>query len=134
MGGAQALDALASMTPAKRFTIAIVSAASVLVLCAAACFADATRERPPAATSPAHQTAVQPRTIQGRIVAVRRVSREITVQTAQGKVQEVKVPDDASITAHSGSHFSSVRSGENVHVTAIYDPDRGLIARSVSIP
>jgi len=126
------------MAPAKHLCVALASAASFVALhalvCAAPSFAAATHERSSTATSPTHQTAAQPHTIQGRIVAVRRVSREITVQTTQGQVQEVKVPADASITAHRGSHFSSVRSGENVHVTAVYDPERGLIARSLSIP
>lgn len=87
-----------------------------------------------AMVSSAHESGPAARTIQGRIVAVRRVSREITIQTAEGTVHQVKVPESATISSHEGSKFSNVRSGQNVHVSAVNDPSHGLVAHSVSIP
>jgi hypothetical protein len=83
-------------------------------------------------SSAAHESA--PRTIAGRIVAVRRVSRVISIQTAEGTVHQVTVPESATISSHEGVKFSNVRSGQNVHVSAVNDPSHGLVAHSVSIP
>ena len=72
-------------------------------------------------------------TITGRIVAVRRVSQVITVQTGTGEMREVKVPANATITSHSGNHFSSVRAGQDVNVKTVGDSGRGIAAQSVAV-
>jgi hypothetical protein len=77
---------------------------------------------------------VAPHSMDGRIVAVRRVSQIITLQTADGESHDVKIPSTATITTHSGSHFNSVRSGQHVHLTAVNDAAHGLVARSLAIP
>jgi hypothetical protein len=74
-----------------------------------------------------------PHSMVGRIVAVRRVSQVITLQTADGQTHEIKVPATATITTHSGSHFNSVRSGQQVHLTAERSAGSGLVARSLSV-
>jgi hypothetical protein len=84
--------------------------------------------------SPAALSRPAPHSMAGRIVAVRRISQEITLQTADGQTHEVKVPSTAAITSHSGSHFNVVRSGEHVRLTAVDDAAHGLVARSLSIP
>ena len=81
-----------------------------------------------------HAPAELPRTIAGRVVAVRRVAQVISVQTADGEVHQVKVPSNASILGHNGNHFSNVKSGQSVHVVTVHDPAQGTMARSVSIP
>jgi hypothetical protein len=86
------------------------------------------------AVSPALAPHAAPHSMAGRIIAVRRASQEITLQTADGQTHEVKVPSTAAITSHSGSHFNAVRSGQNVHLTAVNDAGHGLVARSLSIP
>jgi hypothetical protein len=99
------------------------------------CFAQTHPSHPgPAHASSGHGNVAAPRTISGRIVAVRRVSRIISVQTPQGEVHQVKVPESAIITSREGSHFNNVRSGQDVHVSGVRDANRGLVARSVSIP
>jgi hypothetical protein len=74
-----------------------------------------------------------PHSMVGRIVAVRRVSQVITLQTADGQTHEIKVPSTALIATHSGSHFNSVRSGQQVHLTAESSAGSGLVARSLSV-
>ena len=108
---------------------------SLVALCATQAFAAANHEHGTVASHPeTHAQAELPRTIAGRVVAVRRVAQVISVQTADGEVHQVKVPASASILGHNGNHFSNVKSGQSVHVTAVHDPARGMIARSVSIP
>ena len=74
-----------------------------------------------------------PRSMAGRIVAVRRVSQVIKLQTADGQTHEIKVPSTAAITSHSGSHFNAVRSGQHVRLTAVNDARQGLVARTLSV-
>ena len=83
--------------------------------------------------SPAHEVHAMPHSMAGRIVAVRRISQTITLQTADGQTHEIKVPSTALITTHSGSHFNSVRSGQQVHLTAESSAGSGLVARSLSV-
>src|SRR5579872_341718 len=110
------------------------SAAIVLsiALCATPVFAAAHAHE--VAAHPGPRAPESPRTIAGRVVGVRRVAQVISVQTADGEVHQVKVPAGASILGHNGNHFSDVKSGQTVHVSAIHDPAHGTIARSVSIP
>jgi hypothetical protein len=115
------------------FKMTSVAATIATLICAGdVCASERASHAGTAITSGAHEAA--PKTIQGRIVAVRRVSREITIQTAEGAVRQVKVPESATISSHEGSKFSNVRSGQNVHVSAVNDPSHGLVAHSVSIP
>lgn len=81
-----------------------------------------------------HAAAPHPMAIAGRIIAVRRISQEISVQTPTGQVREVKVPNTATISSKGGNHFNAVRAGQNVHLMAVRDPSQGLVAHSVSIP
>ncbi len=74
-----------------------------------------------------------PRSMAGRIIAVRRASQATTLQTADGQTHEVKVPATAAITSHNGNHFNAVRSGQHVHLTAVNDATQGLVARSLSV-
>jgi len=108
----------------------MISVASASMLLATAAFAGHRAEVhgvSPAASHPA------PHSMVGRIIAVRRVSQQITVQTADGQTHEVKVSPAAVITSHSGSHFNSVRSGQQVHLSAVDDAGHGLVARSLSV-
>jgi len=57
------------------------------------------------AVSPALAPHAAPHSMAGRIIAVRRASQEITLQTADGQTHEVKVPSTAAITSHSGKPF-----------------------------
>ena len=82
----------------------------------------------------AHGSAQHSQSIEGRVTAVMRMSREITVRTPEGEVHQIKVPNTAHITSQEGAHFSGVRSGEHVHVTAVHDESRGLVAKTLSIP
>jgi hypothetical protein len=85
-------------------------------------------------TSTAAATRARPTAIAGRIVAVRRLSQVISVQTAAGEVREVKVPNTAAISGHGVSRFSSVHAGQSVHVMAVRNESQGLVAHSVSVP
>ena len=73
-------------------------------------------------------------TIEGRIVAVRRLSQIVTVQTADGETHDVRVPDTATIMSKDGSHFNIVRSGQHIRLTAIKKPGGELEAHSLAIP
>jgi len=79
-----------------------------------------------------HAPGAPPEKIEGRVVAVMRTSRQITVRTPEGEIRQIRVPSDAGITGHEGSHFSGVRSGEHVHVTAVHE-SRGLVAKTLSV-
>lgn len=96
----------------------------------------ATSHHHEAAHAAAAETASRPHQtmISGRIVAVKRASRIISVQTGPGEIRDVKVPNTATITSHGGSHFSAVRAGQSVHVTAATHSTQGLVAQSVAIP
>ena len=111
-----------------------IIAASILLALAGSSFAENRTSHAGIAPASAHEHAAVAKTISGRIVAVRRVSRMITVQTPQGDIHEVKVPESAIISSHEGSHFNNVRSGQDVHLSVVHDPSHGLVAHSVSIP
>jgi hypothetical protein len=81
-----------------------------------------------------HAPAQHSHCIEGRVTAVMRMSREITVRTPKGEVHQIKVPNGAHITSQEGNHFSGVRSGEHVRVTAVHDQSRGLVAKTLSVP
>ena len=115
--------------------ITSIAAASILLALAGISFAQNRASHAETAhAAPAHEHLVAAKTISGRIVAVRRVSRIISVQTPEGNVHEVKVPETATISSREGSHFNNVRSGQDVHVSVVHDPSHGLVAHSVSIP
>jgi hypothetical protein len=81
----------------------------------------------------AHAPGTPPEKIEGRVVAVMRTSRQITVRTPEGEIRQIRVPSDAGITGHDGNHFSAVRSGQHVSVTAVRDKSRGLVAKTLSV-
>ena len=115
----------------KRKLLISVTSASLLI--ATAAFAGhSSHDHAVSPSATLHPATVH--SMAGRIVAVRRMSQQITVQTADGQNHEVKVPSTAAIKSHNGSHFNEVRSGQNVHLTAVNDAGRGLVARSLSIP
>jgi hypothetical protein len=86
------------------------------------------------AVAPAAAAHPHPMAIAGRIVAVRRLSQVISVQTPTGEIREVKVPNTAAISGHGVNRFSSVRAGQSVHVMAVRNESQGLVAHSVSVP
>jgi hypothetical protein len=107
--------------------IAVVSAAALLIATVAVAGHGSEGHGVAPASHPA------PHSMEGRIVAVRRVAQVITLQTADGQTYEIKVPVTALITTHSGSHFNSVRSGQHVHLTAESNAGSGLVARSLAV-
>src|SRR5258708_3731450 len=120
----------------SRLLRATIAAAAILVVTmgAGSAFAGGNRAKSNSATVAPRQPPEPPKKIEGHILSVWRESREITVQTPEGEIRQVKVPENAVITSREGGHFSSVRSGETVHVTAVNDANRGLVARTISIP
>jgi len=81
----------------------------------------------------AHAPGAPPERIEGRVIAVMRTSRQITVRTPEGEIRQIRVPSEAGITGHDGNHFSAVRSGQHVSVTAVRDKSRGLVAKTLSV-
>jgi|ERR1700680_2487972 hypothetical protein len=109
----------------------LISVASTSLLIASAAFAG--HRAGIHSVSPAMSHGA-PHPMAGRIIAVRRASQQITLQTADGQTHEVKVPASAVITSHnSGSHFNAVRSGQHIHLTTENDAGHGLVARSLSV-
>jgi hypothetical protein len=116
----------------KRATlVSVVSATFILFAMGSAAFA--AHHSGGHAVAPAAAAHPHPMAIAGRIIAVRRLSQVISVQTSTGEVREVKVPGTATIAGHGASHFSSVRAGQSVHVLAVRDVN-GLVAHSVTLP
>ena len=69
---------------------------------------------------------------EGRVLDVRRMSREITVRTPQGAVERIVIPQHAEIRApQGGSGLSSIRRGMGLRVEGEADPRGRLVAQKI---
>ncbi len=105
--------------------LAVLAAAS-----AAQAHAVSKRQDTPA-VAPAH--AQRPVVLDGRVLAVSRLSREITMRTAQGSVYRIALVPGASIHAPRGAGLDAVRSGVAIHLDAVTGHNGTLFARVVSV-
>jgi len=71
--------------------------------------------------------------IDGRIVEVRRLSREISVRAGQATIQQIKIRPDTRVRAPGTTRFDALRSGAVIHLVVVKDPHGAFIARSVSL-
>ncbi len=90
------------------------------------------------AARPAHQPIaadIRPysQPVTGVVIAVRRVSREITVRTTAGRVHAVTIAPGAKVAAQGAGGFNAVRSGCVVHLTARPQRNGKLLAYSVVV-
>lgn len=73
----------------------------------------------------------QPRAIEGRVMEVRRISRQLTVRTRQGTLEHVTIPREAAVTAPHGERgLSGIRRGMTVRI-AHRPGSQGLVAHQV---
>ncbi len=84
--------------------------------------------RPNAATVPARHAQLA-----GRVVAVRRVAREVTIQTASGGVRRVLIARDATVRARGAAGLNAVRSGVRVELDTVTGLNGTPVARAVSV-
>ncbi len=85
-------------------------------------------ERPnSAAVRPPHMP------LAGRVVAVRRLTRELTIRTASGSVRNVLVAADATVRARGAAGLNAVRSGVKVELVTIPGHNGQAVARSVIV-
>jgi hypothetical protein len=72
------------------------------------------------------------RTSEGRVVEVRRSSRELTVRTSRGATERVVIPPQAAIRApHGSSTLSGIRAGMALHVEGQADEQGRIVARGL---
>jgi hypothetical protein len=73
------------------------------------------------------------RASEGRVVEVRRASREIAIRTARGGIERIVIPTETTIrTPHGGTGLSGIRAGMVVHAEVEADPRERLVARKLS--
>jgi hypothetical protein len=73
------------------------------------------------------------RVSEGRVVEVRRASRELVVQTPRGATERIVVPRATVIHApHAGAGLSAIHAGMVVHAEGPADSGRRLVARTIS--
>ncbi len=90
----------------------------------------------PAAPVPApHAVRHLPRlhSVDGRVTAVRRLSREVTIRTPAGGLHEVTIARDAKVQARGMASMNAVRAGVVVHLEAVEEHNGKLVARSVRV-
>ncbi|MFI5395842.1 MAG: hypothetical protein ACHQ9S_09945 [Candidatus Binatia bacterium] len=73
------------------------------------------------------------RVLEGRIVAVRRLSREVTMRTPEGAVRHVTIPREAKVQARGAAGLNAVHTGGVVRLDAVADRNGKLLARSVAV-
>jgi len=71
--------------------------------------------------------------VEGRVVAVRRLSREVSVLTPDGTVRHIAVAPDTKIAAHGAAGLNAVRSGAMIQTEALAGPNGTLTARTVAV-
>jgi hypothetical protein len=85
------------------------------------------RARPPLVVP--HQL----RASEGRVVEVRRGSREIAVRTARGEIERIVIPMEAAIRApHGATALGGIHTGMSVHAEGEADRHGRLVARKLS--
>jgi len=73
--------------------------------------------RPQAAVKRAGIVPAKVHTVEGQVVEVRRMSRDVTIRTRQGMLQEVVIPRGAVIMAPHGERgLSGIRGGMTVRI------------------
>ena len=112
--------------------VSVASVAGVLILSLGDVAARDLRSAPPAPrTHVAAPGAL--RASEGRVVEVRRASREIAVRTARGGIERIVIPPGTTIrTPHGGTGLSGIRAGMVVHAEVEADPRARLVARKLS--
>ncbi len=61
----------------------------------------------------------QPVQLAGRVVAVRRVTRVVTIRTAAGGVRSISIAPDATVRAHGATGLNAIRSGVDVEIESV---------------
>jgi hypothetical protein len=92
------------------------------------------RQSHPGPPAPRRSTTMpsRSRTSEGRVVEVRRTSRELTVQTARGAIEHVVIPTRAEIRAPNGSSaLSGIRAGMALRAEGQTDERGRIIAREL---
>ena len=95
----------------------------------------AARAKPLRAAEPVRSVArpAPSRAIDGRVVEVRRASRELTVRTSRGEIEHVVVTATSAIHApHGTTALSGIHAGMPVHAEVEVDSHRRLVARTIS--
>ncbi len=69
----------------------------------------------------------------GRVVAVRRLTRVVTIQTASGAVRAVSITPEARIHAHGAAGLNAIRSGADVEMETVSGRSGTVTARSVIV-
>ncbi len=75
----------------------------------------------------------QPAQLTGRVVAVRRLTRVVTIQTTSGAVRAVSITPEARIHAHGAAGLNAIRSGADVEMETVSGRSGTLTARSVIV-
>ncbi len=116
--------------------LALPISAGLMGLSFALCTGDASaalvrparQERAPTAL---HQD--RPQMLEGRVVAVRRLSRVITIRTPAGTTHEVAISPGAKVQARGAAGLNAVRSGTVVRLNTVAGRDGKRVARSVAV-
>jgi hypothetical protein len=70
---------------------------------------------------------------EGRVIEVRRMTREITLQTSRGTREHIVVPKTAAIrTPKGGSALSRIHAGMAIHVDGKPDSSGRVVAKKLS--
>ncbi len=79
--------------------------------------------------------AVRPQPVQlaGRVVAVRRVTRVVTIRTTAGGIRSVSIAPDATVRAHGAAGLNAIRSGVNVEIESVSRSGGMPMARLVTV-
>jgi hypothetical protein len=74
-----------------------------------------------------------PQMLEGRVVAVRRLSRVITIRTPAGTTQQVAVAPGAKVQARGAAGLNAMRSGATVRLTTVAGRNGRRVARFVAV-
>lgn len=124
------MDSILGTTQAYRVLLAMMGLSFALCTgdATAALVRPARQERAPTAV---HQNRSQ--TLEGRVVAVRRLSRVITIRTPAGTTHQVAIPPGAKVQARGAAGLNAVRSGAVVRLNTVAGRDGKRVARSVAV-
>ncbi len=86
-----------------------------------------------AGSHPKMSMARRAQSLDGRVVAVRRLTREVTIQTQTGSLHRVSIPRDAKVHARGMAGMDAVRSGSTIHLDTVRDPNGKLVARAAAV-
>ena len=75
----------------------------------------------------------RPHMLEGRVIAVRRLTRVITIRTPTGTTHQVAIAPEAKVRARGAAGLNAVRSGAIVSLNTVAGRDGKLVARSVAV-